>query len=58
MILWLLGLPFAFVVSLGYYSIIVCTVVGYGALQYFVHELLLIPYMEDAHRLSLRKLEH
>lgn len=37
MILWLLGLPFAFVVSLGYYSIIVCTVVGYGEPQKLVH---------------------
>ena len=30
MVLWLLGLPFAFVVTLGWWSIIVCTVVGYG----------------------------
>ena len=32
MVLWLLGLPFAFVVTLGWWSIIVCTVVGYGEL--------------------------
>lgn len=29
-LLWLLGLPFAFVSSLGWWSILVCTVVGYG----------------------------
>lgn len=33
MVLWLLGLPFAFVVTLGWWSIIVCSVVGYGKLS-------------------------
>lgn len=30
MLLWLLGLPFAFVSTLGWWSILVCFVVGYG----------------------------
>ena len=30
MVLWLLGLPFTFLKTLGYYTIIVCTIVGYG----------------------------
>jgi predicted membrane chloride channel (bestrophin family) len=34
MVLWLLGLPFAFVVTLGWWSIIVCTVVGYELLGF------------------------
>ena len=51
-VLWLAGLPFAFVPQLGYWAILVCTVVGYGLFPFFPCLCFPMPQNENLLKLS------